>query len=482
MDDYYNRINNLSLDLLARQRNLLDTFTIEQSFIQSAYERDVRLGASIKASEIFLELSTIGSELSELKKARRVEEKLIRARVREEYEELVAELSSQIHKLKARFTEFRINSVDEVLSALSEVKRDDLLAFIGKDYHANAATTGNTIISLQETIDEIRSDNAELKQVMSKLKSMYALKSMTSKSVFTKKITRLVEEKRVAEERLWESYRESEVRERVLRKNLVKTQKELVSIQTHHEVLKRQLKEEQRAKELLQKALSMHVSENKASMEMASLRKVETFTRFEFERLLEENKKLNDECSSLRLEVARLQTVLQAQEWRLATKQRLRMSPSRPSSPSARPLHSAAASRTMGASNPDILQSAQNSVFSQPQSPEQFLLRPTSALPAPMAVDRGLQHQALTEVSPAHSSKARPSTARRQLTPSTVFHAKSTSSSDLIREEITLQMRDPVSPRRPMTAKRERILTMPHIGSGSRPGSGIVSRSPSNKQ
>jgi predicted AlkP superfamily phosphohydrolase/phosphomutase len=131
-----------------------------------AYERDVRLGASVRASEIFLELSATGSELSELKKARKQEEKFIRSKVRQEYDDLVAELSSQIHKLKARFNEFRISSVEEAMSALSEIKREDLLQFVNKNYSPLSETTGNTFITLQASIDDLRDDNAELKQVV----------------------------------------------------------------------------------------------------------------------------------------------------------------------------------------------------------------------------------------------------------------------------------------------------------------------------
>ncbi|KAI9224186.1 hypothetical protein BC828DRAFT_149832 [Blastocladiella britannica] len=172
---------------------------------------------------------------------------------------------------------------------------------------------GQTIIGLQESIDDIRSDNAELKQVMSKLKSMYALKSVTSKSAFAKRIARLIEEKRIAEERLWDNFRETDAREQVLRKTLGKCQRELVSVQTQYESLKRALKEEQRSKELLQKALSVQMSENKTAAEISSIRRVETFTRFEFERLLQENKRYSEECLQLRVEVARLQGILQAQ-------------------------------------------------------------------------------------------------------------------------------------------------------------------------
>ncbi|KNE54576.1 hypothetical protein AMAG_00543 [Allomyces macrogynus ATCC 38327] len=338
MDEFYSQLSTVSLDLLARQRALIEAYAVEQSMVASSYERDVRLGAAIKASDIFLQLSTLGEELNELKKARRHDEKLIRARVRQGYEDLVAELSSQIHMLKARFNEFRISSIEEMVAALNEVKREDLLAFVHREFHPEAVRVGKTMIALQDEIDELRDDNAELKQVMSKLKSMYTLKDRTSKSAYAKKMASLVEDKRLAEERLWESYRDSEAREKVLRRNLIKCQKDLVSLQTQHEVLRRTFKEEQMQKTLLQKTLSMHVNENKTAMEMASLRKVETFefTRFEFERLLDENSVLHDEIAGLKQEVARLQNALQAREWRTATKQRLRMSPSRPSSPSPR--------------------------------------------------------------------------------------------------------------------------------------------------
>jgi predicted nucleic acid-binding Zn-ribbon protein len=139
------------------------------------------------------------------------------------------------------------------------------------------------------------------------------LKDKTSKSAFSKKMASLVEDKRIAEERLWESYRESEAREKLLRKNLVKCQRDLVAIETQNELLKRSLREEQKAKQLLQKAITSQANENKVNIEMASLRKVENFTRFEFERILEENTKLQIEIADLRQQVVKLQRAMQSQ-------------------------------------------------------------------------------------------------------------------------------------------------------------------------
>lgn len=126
----------------------------------------MRLAAAAKATSIFLNLSIQGSELAELKRARKLEETEIRNRVRQEYETLVTELYGQIQKLKSRFAEFKLSLIEESMEILADVKKEKMQQIIARDYHPEANKVCSSVLSMQKQIDELRVSNNELNQVV----------------------------------------------------------------------------------------------------------------------------------------------------------------------------------------------------------------------------------------------------------------------------------------------------------------------------
>ena len=56
----------------------------------------------------------MSEELSELKKQRKLEEKKMREKIIDEYDNLVRELVQELHIMHKKFNEYRINTVNEV--------------------------------------------------------------------------------------------------------------------------------------------------------------------------------------------------------------------------------------------------------------------------------------------------------------------------------------------------------------------------------
>ncbi|KAL7747220.1 hypothetical protein RI367_007431 [Sorochytrium milnesiophthora] len=321
MDKFYTGLNGKLIVALQQREKELYALQQEWRLNEQNYERDVRLGAAVKASDIFAELAVMGAELSDLKKARKVEEKIIKNRVRAEYDDLVQDLSGQIHKLKARFNEYRLTSIEEAVNLMSDVKKEELLSFLDRDYPQDSKRVATNLLAMEDRLSELRDDNNDLKQVLSKLKSMYTLKDRTSKAAVSKKMRTLIEDKRSAEEKLWESYRDSETRERVLRRNLLKCQKELVSAEAQLEMTKRSLRDEQKSRVLLQKAVnSQSHAVNDKVIEEEAPKRVEAFTRIEFERLAKANMNLEKQVVQLQSDISRLEGQLSARDWQLASK------------------------------------------------------------------------------------------------------------------------------------------------------------------
>jgi len=328
---YSNMVKNLLLELKIRENKIFE-LKESASILQENYRRDVRLGAAIKASDILRELAVQNSELSELKRSRRIEEKTIRLKVRGEYDELVQELSSQLHKLKARFHEYQLSTVEESLNAISAIKKENFETFLNGDYPNETRKTAKALLNQLEIIDELRNDNNDLKQVLSKIKSLYTLKDTTLKSAFSKKIVKLIEDKRSAEQKLWDSYRDSDAREKISKKNLLQAQKDLVALEIKLENVTNQLKEEQknRVNFIKQTMIADPLLDRPNSASNNSFR-VESFTRFEYERILLELQDKNQTILELQARISDLELVSKT-ESRPTTEKRLSIS-SRVSSP-----------------------------------------------------------------------------------------------------------------------------------------------------
>ena len=73
---------------------------------------------------------------------------------------------------------------------------------------------------------------------------MFLMKEQALRTFFDSKVRKLSEENKEGEEKLWDSYRDAEARERALRKQLSKLQKSKSYLEIQTENLQRQLREE----------------------------------------------------------------------------------------------------------------------------------------------------------------------------------------------------------------------------------------------
>ncbi|KAI8821098.1 uncharacterized protein EV422DRAFT_53275 [Fimicolochytrium jonesii] len=210
------------------------------------YKRDVRVSAFQLSSELHTELASTSVELADLRKQRRTDERRIRYRILDEYDDLVQELVMEINVLRNRFSEYRVNTFQEVMSIMSEAKKDELHVLIdNQEMPANMKDSAKWMIRHEEEAQALRQENHELKMTLLKVRSMFIIKEQALRSMYEKKTRKLAEGSKSAEEKLWDSYREAEVRESTLRRQLAKAQKTLSSKEAECDTLQRHLREEQ---------------------------------------------------------------------------------------------------------------------------------------------------------------------------------------------------------------------------------------------
>ncbi|KAJ3033498.1 hypothetical protein HDV00_006314 [Rhizophlyctis rosea] len=245
-DNFMGTLYSRMLDLVSYGEKLVRYMAQERKDLMENYKRDVRLTATLLTATFFSDLTTISSELNDLRKQRRIDEKKIRNRIIDDYDDLVHELVSEINVLRARFSEHRISTAQEVMEILSEVKKEALMTVaqnreLPEEMRRVAVEGGKR----EEELTEWKEDNHELKMTLLKLRSMFNLKEHGQRSISDKQIRKFTEDNKRAEEKLWDSYRDAEAREGALRKQLIKAQKSLAAKETENENLLKQLKEEQ---------------------------------------------------------------------------------------------------------------------------------------------------------------------------------------------------------------------------------------------
>ncbi|KNC95831.1 uncharacterized protein SPPG_09577 [Spizellomyces punctatus DAOM BR117] len=245
-DHFMGTLMGRMLEMIKNGEKVIRFMAQEKKELLENYKRDVRLLAFHLCSELHADFATTSVELTELRKHRRIDERKIRNRILDEYDDLVQELVMEINVLRNRFSEYRVNTFQEVMNIMGEAKKEELQVVVdNREMPQNMKDSARWMIKHEEEAQDLRQENHELKMTLLKVRSMYVIKEQSLRSMYEKKTRKLTEENKAAEEKLWDSYREAEARERILRKQLTKAQKMLSMRESENETLQRQLREEQ---------------------------------------------------------------------------------------------------------------------------------------------------------------------------------------------------------------------------------------------
>ncbi|KAJ3140712.1 hypothetical protein HDU90_008015 [Geranomyces variabilis] len=245
-DHFMSTLMGRMLDMIKNGERLVKFLAQEKKELLESYKRDVRLVAFQLSSDLHAEFASTTVELADLRKQRRTDERRIRNRILDEYDDLVQELVMEINVLRNRFSEYRVNTFQEVMSIMSEAKKEELHVVLNnEEMPSSMKESARWMIKHEEEAQALRQENHELKMTLLKVRSMYIIKEQSLRSVYEKKTRKLSEGSKNAEEKLWDSYREAEARESTLRKQLTKAQKTLSLREAENDTLQRHLREEQ---------------------------------------------------------------------------------------------------------------------------------------------------------------------------------------------------------------------------------------------
>eukprot|EP00842_Homolaphlyctis_polyrhiza_P006956 jgi/Hompol1/84/HPOL_002445-RA len=210
------------------------------------FKRESRLRGHEMSLDVFAEMATMSVELNELKKSRRVDERKMRNKIVEEYEDLMQELVREIGVLRHRFREYQIDNLNDVMNIMAEAKKEQLIIMTrNEELPLGMRETAERIIGHEEQLAALREQNHELKMTVLKIRSMFLMKEQALKCSFDRQLRKLSDSNKEGEEKLWDSYRDAEARERALRRQISAMQKSKSAIEFQNEILQRQLREEQ---------------------------------------------------------------------------------------------------------------------------------------------------------------------------------------------------------------------------------------------
>ncbi|TPX37057.1 hypothetical protein SmJEL517_g00863 [Synchytrium microbalum] len=234
------------LEMIRNAEKVIENQQQEKQEILDEFAKGVKLAAADLFAAHLATHSATTVELNDLRKARRLDERKLRNRIVDEYDDLMSELVMEINLLRQRFAEYRVGTVQEVMDIMSETKKEELGALVTSktDLPMSMRKSADIAIQHEEALSELREDNHELKMTILKFRSMNTIKEQAIRSAYEKRIRKLTDENKKAEEKLWDSFREAEAREKSLRRQLAKTQRGLTDTETVVAELTVKLKEE----------------------------------------------------------------------------------------------------------------------------------------------------------------------------------------------------------------------------------------------
>jgi hypothetical protein len=310
-----NLLNAHLIKLLEQKESELNNLKNVLKNYHNNFERRVRMAGAENAGDIHVDLAISNSELHEIKKQRRVDEKKIRAEVVEEYSELVKELSLQVHVLKNRFNEYRQSLFHETMTIMSDAKKEELrLVVDGLDAPETAKKNAARMVEFEERYNDVSDDNNELKLTIMKMRSMYAIKDVALRNLYQRKIKKLSEFLKLAEDKLWDCYRDSDAREKIMKRQLNKTQKGFIFAETEIETLKKQVSEEHKIKTALTR--SKIADDHKIKILSERIERLEKYDGIDVDLILTDLMEKEKRIKNYELEEKRRQGIERAKESR----------------------------------------------------------------------------------------------------------------------------------------------------------------------
>ncbi|XP_052781335.1 uncharacterized protein LOC128217918 isoform X2 [Mya arenaria] len=243
---------------------------------------EVQCQLANQGHDLIMEITALRAKVAEMRQMSFDQQKEIRERVRQEYDELIQNLFSSTYALKNKFDEFRMELNDDVYEKISDTRREAFkaMSMVREKFGSSIEDSGaGNALSKSETLRELQHENHVLNSLLLKMKAMKTWRQ-NHNLVNNLKNTQELRNECDNNKKICESMRmEAEEQIILLRQQIVALRKALTDAQ----------KEANDVKKLLDRELKEKLEKSHEAMQKArSQRQLEQAKQANIEKLLEE--------------------------------------------------------------------------------------------------------------------------------------------------------------------------------------------------
>lgn len=267
---YYEGLLKMTTQLLHQREQDVKHARQEHARLQSDMDVEVQCRLADKCHALVLEVTALRAKVAEMRELSLTQERDLRERVREEYNDLVQNLFQAVYTLRGKLDEHREEIFEDIhskINAAAEQADKDMAKLTSKMGFAADEQTLQKRREEYHVMSSLRKDNLDLEQHISKMKVFYTWKMNRTKDSLRRQLTELA----ARSERHKKSYvgvkMAADEEKELLRQQIAALRKALADSEREARDIRRKLDKETKArKEKLYAAMQQAASERQLQL------------------------------------------------------------------------------------------------------------------------------------------------------------------------------------------------------------------------
>jgi chromosome segregation ATPase len=260
--------------------------------------RRIDVAVKDKCYALLFKIDALERKLEASRKELADMERVVRERLKVEFEDLVKDLSTQLTMVRSQFKEYRESLQQDMKSNLHEIRKEALMKIV-KQGSAPIELKRMTLkmAHTEDTIEDLTIENSELKRALLKVRTMNTIKDMSSKVSYDKRLKNVEAEREQASRQLYQDKTETQKQLTILQSRLHETNSALTAAESERDKLRKELDLANRNKQSL---LTWKVAKTQLLADMESrVKKYEKWSHHDVDKLLLDIEKKDAEIRHL---------------------------------------------------------------------------------------------------------------------------------------------------------------------------------------
>nr|KAI8733110.1 hypothetical protein BgiMline_029055 [Biomphalaria glabrata] len=172
---YYENLLRVHHQLLYQREREIKHLKDQLKQAQSDTQVRVQCQLADEAHDLLMEVTALRAKIAEMREMSLTQERDVRERVREEYQDLIHNMFNSTFQLRSKFDQFRNELHDNVLSKISETRKEAVEAISKLQYKFKGVSDEDKMKSNLEAASQLRNlqvENHQLNQIILKMKAL----------------------------------------------------------------------------------------------------------------------------------------------------------------------------------------------------------------------------------------------------------------------------------------------------------------------